>query len=79
MRCQQPNVFILLLITKYFGNVKHKCLLPGLLVCCKYACVMRAFDGIFCVYCAIHDGPVTSTCISHCQSFPDCLIGLTFL
>ena len=46
----------------------HKCLLMGLLVCCKYACVMRAFGGVFRVYYAIHDGPVTSTCVSHCRS-----------
>ena len=33
-------------------------------------CIMRAFGGVFCVYYAIHDGPVTSICVSHCGSFP---------
>ncbi len=28
----------------------------------------HAFGCIFCVYYAIRDGPVTSSCVSHCQS-----------
>ena len=61
-------------LTKYFGTAKHKCLLPSLLVCCKHACVIRALGGVFRVYYAIHNGPVTSTCVLQCRSFPGCII-----
>ncbi len=40
---------------------KHNCSLLDQLVYCKYTCVMRSFER---VYCTINgDGPVTSTCI----------------
>ncbi len=59
----------LLSITKYFGNAKHNCWLPGLQVCCKYACFVRAFSSVFRYYCAIQNGTVTSTCVLHWQRF----------
>ena len=62
------SVVLILSISKYFGNVKHKFWLPGLLVCCNYACIMYAFGSVFRVHYEIHGGPVTSTCVSHCQS-----------
>ena len=50
-------------ISKYnFGNEKHKCWFT------RPTCAMHAFSSVFCVYYAIHDGPVTSTCDWHCQS-----------
>ncbi len=61
---------ILLFSQKNFGTAKHKCLLLGLLVCCKYASVMRAFGSVFRVHYVMHNGPVTSTCVSHWQSSP---------
>ncbi len=58
----------LLYYQKNFGTAKHKYWLPGLLACCKYASVMRACSSTFRVYYTIRDGPVNSTCVSHCWS-----------
>ena len=67
----------LLSITKYFGIAKHKCWLTGILVCCKYECVMRTFSSVFRVYYETHDGPVTSTYVLHYQSFLGSIINDT--
>ncbi len=39
---------------------EHRCRLLGQLLCCKYACVMRLFNCVLCVYYVLNGGPVNN-------------------